>query len=69
VFENRVQRRIFERKRDEVTGEWMKLHCEALWPVFLTNFYAGNQIKKNEMGGACSAYGGQVCIRGFGGKT
>jgi len=29
VFENRVLR-IFERKRDEVTGEWRKLHNEEL---------------------------------------
>jgi len=26
VFENRVLRRIFRPKRDEVTGEWRKLH-------------------------------------------
>jgi hypothetical protein len=26
VFENRVLRRVFEPKRDEVTGEWRKLH-------------------------------------------
>jgi hypothetical protein len=26
VFEKRVLRRIFEPKRDEVTGEWRKLH-------------------------------------------
>jgi len=26
VFENRVLRRIFGRKRDEVTGEWNRLH-------------------------------------------
>jgi hypothetical protein len=30
VFENRVLRRIFGPKRDEVTGEWRKLHNEAL---------------------------------------
>jgi len=30
VFENMVLRRIFERKRDEVTGEWRKLHNEEL---------------------------------------
>jgi hypothetical protein len=28
VFENRVLRRIFEPKRDEVTGGWRKLHDE-----------------------------------------
>jgi hypothetical protein len=26
VFEKRVLRRIYGRKRDEVTGEWRKLH-------------------------------------------
>ena len=30
VFENRVLRRIFGTKRDEVTGEWGKLHNEKL---------------------------------------
>jgi hypothetical protein len=28
VFDNRVMRRIFGPKRDEVTGEWRKLHNE-----------------------------------------
>jgi len=30
VFENRVIMRIFGPKRDEVTGEWRKLHNEEL---------------------------------------
>jgi len=30
VFENRVLRRIFGPKRDEVTGEWRELHNEEL---------------------------------------
>jgi hypothetical protein len=30
VFENTVLRRIFGRRRDEVTGEWRKLHNEEL---------------------------------------
>jgi len=30
VFENRVLRRIFGPKRDEVTGEWRKLHNDEL---------------------------------------
>jgi hypothetical protein len=29
-FENRVLRRIFGPKRDEVTGEWRKLHNEEI---------------------------------------
>jgi hypothetical protein len=28
VFENRVLRRIFGPKRDEITGEWRRLHNE-----------------------------------------
>jgi hypothetical protein len=30
VFDNRVLRRIFWLKRDEVTGEWRKLHNGGL---------------------------------------
>ena len=30
VFENRVLRRIFGGRRDELTGEWRKLHEEEL---------------------------------------
>jgi len=30
VFENRVLREVFGPKRDEVTGEWRKLHNEGL---------------------------------------
>jgi hypothetical protein len=30
VFENRVLRRVFGPKRNEVTGEWSKLHNEEL---------------------------------------
>jgi hypothetical protein len=34
VFENRVLRRIFEPKRDEVTGEWRKLHNKELYALY-----------------------------------
>jgi hypothetical protein len=38
VFENRVLRRVFGPKRDEVTGEWRKLHSEELSDMyFLAN--------------------------------
>jgi len=30
VFENRVLRRIFVPERDDITGEWRKLHKEEL---------------------------------------
>jgi hypothetical protein len=34
VFENRVLRRILGPKRDEVTGEWRKLHNEELHDLY-----------------------------------
>jgi hypothetical protein len=34
VFENRVLRKIFGPKRDEVTGEWRKLHNEELRDLY-----------------------------------
>jgi hypothetical protein len=34
VFENRVLRRIFEPKRDKVTGEWRKLHNKELHDLY-----------------------------------
>jgi hypothetical protein len=62
VFENRVLRRIFGPKRDEVTGGCRKLHNEELH-----NLYSSPSIiriiKKDEMGGACSTNGGEEeCI-------
>jgi hypothetical protein len=31
----------------------------------LTEYFAGGKIEKNEMGGACSAYGiGEICAHG-----
>jgi hypothetical protein len=30
VFENRLLRRVFGPKKDEVTGEWRKLHNKEL---------------------------------------
>jgi PAS domain-containing protein len=34
VFENRVFRRVFGSKRDEVTGKWRKLHNEELSDLY-----------------------------------
>jgi hypothetical protein len=37
MFENRVLRRIFGQKRNEVTGEWRKLHNEDLHDLYLSS--------------------------------
>jgi hypothetical protein len=55
VFENRLLKRVFGPKRDEVTGEWIKLHIEELYDL-LTQYCTGGKIE-NEMGRACGAYG------------
>jgi len=69
VFENRVLRRIFGPKRDEVTGEWRKLHNEELYDLYFSPNIVG-VIKSREVGGACSMYGGEERrIQGFGGET
>jgi hypothetical protein len=48
VFENGVLRKIFGLKRDEVTGEWRRLHSEELYD----QYYSPNiipVIKSTEM--------------------
>jgi hypothetical protein len=60
VFDNRVLRRIFGPTWDEVTGGVEKTKSGAQWSVLLTKYYSGDRIVNNEMGGACSTYGGEV---------
>jgi hypothetical protein len=52
VIENRVFRRIFGPKRDEVTGERRKLHSEELHSLYSSPDII-RQVKANEVGGAC----------------
>jgi hypothetical protein len=40
VFENMVLRKIFEPKRDEVAGEWRRLHNEELHGLFFSRRYS-----------------------------
>ena len=60
VFENRVLRRIFGPKSDEVSGEWRKLHNEELNDLYCShNIVRVIKSRKDVMGGACSTYGGE----------
>jgi hypothetical protein len=44
VCENRVLRRIFGPKGDEVTGEWRRLHNEELYALYYSpSFIAVNK--------------------------
>jgi len=72
VFENRVLRRIFDAKRDEVTGEWRKLHDEELNDLYFSPNIIW-VIKSRRMrcgGGTCSTYKGEeMGIQGFDGEA
>jgi hypothetical protein len=48
VFENRVLRRIFGPKRDEVTGEWRKMHSGELHNLYSSPDFI-RQIKSRRM--------------------
>ena len=65
MFENKVLRKIFGAKRDEITGECRKLHS-----VELHALYSPDIIKTTEVGGICSTFRRiQKCILNFSGKT
>jgi hypothetical protein len=64
VFENRMLRRMFGSKRDEVTGEWRKLRKEKLNDLyFSTNFIRPIYLRRMRcvgnvarMGEACTGF-------------
>ena len=65
MFENRVLRRIFGPKKDEVTGEWRNLHNEELNDLYsLPNIVRVVKSRRTKWLG-----GGERCVQGFGGDT
>jgi hypothetical protein len=69
VFENRVLRRVLGPKRDEVAGEWKKLHNEELSDLYsLPNIV--RVVKSIIMRWAGHvARMGEGCAQGSGGET
>jgi hypothetical protein len=63
VFENRLLKRIFEPKRDEVTVEWRKLHSGELHNLYSSPDII-RQIKSRRMRSA-----GHVACMGEGRKV
>ena len=62
VFENKVLRKIFGAKKDEITGEWRKLHNAELHALYSsTNII--RSLKSRRLRWARSTYGAvQKCI-------
>jgi hypothetical protein len=70
VFENRVLKRILGSKRDEVTGEWRKLHNEGLNDLYSSpNITQVIKSRRMKWAGHVASVGEERCIQGFGGET
>ena len=69
VFENMVLRKIFGHKRDEVTGEWRKLHNEEFNVLYAPNIVRVIKSRIRWAGHVARYGGGERRVQGFGGKT
>jgi hypothetical protein len=70
VFENRVLTKIFGSKRDEVIGEWIKLHNEELNDLYCSpNIIGMIKSRKMRCTGHVARMGEEKCLQGFGGDT
>ena len=66
VFENRVLRRIFGSKRDEVTVEWRKLHNEELNDLYCSpNVVLVIKLRRMRWAGNVARLGGGEVYSGF----
>jgi hypothetical protein len=58
VFENRALKEIFGPKRDEVTGEWRKLHNEEINDLYSSpNIFRGIKSRRMRWAGHVACMG------------
>ena len=70
MFENRVLRRLYGPKMDEVTSEWKKLHNKVLNDLYSSSNIV-RVIKSRRMrwtGHVARMRVEEMCIQGFGGE-
>jgi hypothetical protein len=68
-FENRVLRRIFAPMRDEVTGEWRRLHNKERYAVYSSpNTIRVIKSRRLRWAGHMACMG-ERCIQDFSGET
>ena len=70
LFDNRVLRRVFGPKGDEVTGEWRKLHNEVLSDLYsLPNIVRVVKPRRMRLAWHVARMGGERGAQGSGGET
>jgi len=70
VFGNRLLRRIYGAKRDEVTGEWRKLHNEELNDLYCSPYIVWVlKSRRIRLAGYVARRGEERNIQVVGGET
>jgi hypothetical protein len=70
VFENRLLRRIFGSKREEVTGDWRRQHDEELHNLNTSTHTICVKFKEDTRDGICSWHGrDEKWIKSYGWKA
>jgi hypothetical protein len=76
VFKSRMLRKAYVSEGEEVAGGWNRLYSEEITDLHRLlictahQIFLGDQMKNNEMGEACSKYGGEESfIQGSDGET
>ena len=70
LLKNRELRRIFVPRRNEVTGDWKKLHKTNLMICTPHQILFGDRTENSEIGGTCRTYWREEsCIQVFDGET
>jgi len=69
VFKNKELRKIFRPSTKKVTGHWGKMYNDKRHDFNTPHQILLNEIKEDEMGGACKTHWGEEkCLQGIGRK-